>query len=697
MNARHEGLRLALFNPINPSHPIAERELALRLARSMGNLGWEGRIVSRAGQVGDMDPDAVLCLHPQATAKLSEHPWLACYWNPSSLLEGASATVRAHGKAAEQTYDAYLVSGPVLQAHLTGLMRHVRRDPPLMPFHVSSPRSTLAPNLGPHSRLFYVGSNWDGRRYPTLLRQLSMAGVLALHGTPERWSHLPDAFQGPLPFDGHSVIAAAHHWGMGLCLHLPQHRAEGVPNMRVFELAAAGALILADRHPFIESWFGDSVLYVDTDGGEEELAAVILDRLAWAGSHMREAREMAVAAQAIFNGKLCLEKLLEPLPDLLAELPCRQQRTTGHHVGVLLPGNGGLDHRLEQLASQMAASPGLTLTALVPEESVLPAAFPAGVGLRRLGAPVGMTPLLVALEGMEGLAVLPEGLAWHAGHLAGLIANARPGGAAVAAGLWPMPAEPSGFPIDPAESLALALPDERFISEDRWSAWTILRAGGVYCGVGRLLGLAITGQDWADWALELPPALAASGGLDLQPVPSLRLTCLPAGGSKGPRRQAAWDGPDAGKPAALPRFAGISDLNPVLASSLPFLWRPDDFAQLPPTGPIWLYGAGQGGELVMEGLPPDARARVRGFLDSHRRGDLRGLPLLRPEDVAPAEMAAATIIIAAQYVSEIIRTLRRGPVAPAVLVNAYPYIAETQEMLERAKVKDQAEAQPPDP
>lgn len=687
MTARRTGPRLALLNPIDPSHPIAERELALRMAQAIDGMGWEAAILSRSSQLEAMNPDGVLCLHPQSTAKLTQHPWLACYWNPPSLLMGASTTTRVHGEAFELTHDAYLVSGPTLETHLAGLMTGLGRDPPCLPFHVSSPRSTLAPNLGPHSRLFYVGSNWDGKRYPTLLRRLAEAGVLALHGTQERWSHLPEAYQGPLPFDGRSVIKAAHHWGMGLCLHLPQHRAYGVPNMRVFELAAAGAVIIADRHPFIEHWFADSVLYVETSGGEEETAVRVLERVAWVHTHPAEARAMAATAHAIFNRHLCLERLLEPLPGLLADLARRQSRPRSRpvHVGVLLPGAGDLAGRLESLNRQKDES-GLSLTALVPAAQLgadnTPLAPPTEPAIRLLVEPAGLEALRAALDGIDALAILPEGIVWHQRHLAGLAAAAEPGGAAIAAGLWPVPDEPTGFPIDPAETLALPPPDDGRVPEGRRLARAWLRAGGLYCRAERLNGLAAEGDDWLALALTLPPALAEAGGLSLPPVPSLTLLRLPDPALTPALRP--WPGAmEMDSRDQPPRLAGISDLDPALAASVPFLWRPGDFERLPAAGPLWLYGAGQGGELVHDGLPQPARARLRGFLDSRRQGEMLGLPLLRPGDLDPAEMAAATIIIAAQYVSDILLSLRRGPTAPAYIVNAYPYIAACQEAMAR--------------
>ena len=461
-------LRLSLFNPQAPGHPVAERELALRLAMAVKRLGWEGAIHTRSDEVEAFDPDAVINLYPEAAPKLTDHVWLGCAWNPVSLVARLSPPARAGAARHLPAQDGYLVSGPQLEAHLERL----RPGAPQRPFHPSSPRSHLCPGIGPDSRLCYVGSNWDGQRYPSLLKRLAGAGALALHGTAERWSHLEEAWQGPLPFDGQAVIRAAQHWGMGLCLHLPQHRAEGVPNMRVFELAAAGALIIADRHPFIEQWFGDRVLYVDTDGGEAAAADSILAQVAWARAYPHIARAMATEAQAIFNQHLCLEALLTPLPDLLSEL------TPGQRKG------------------RRAAPPRLRLGVLEPERAEIVTAD--GAAPRPLPARADMAGLRRALTGLDGLTLRPAGVIWPAGYLdrmAGALADSD-GGAMLAPGLWPRPGMEGGFQLDPDEDRALAPRPGEPVPEGAGPALARLRAGGLCVRAGRLCDLE--GQ-WPEW------------------------------------------------------------------------------------------------------------------------------------------------------------------------------------------------------
>ncbi|MFY8094247.1 MAG: glycosyltransferase family protein [Niveispirillum sp.] len=639
-------LRLSLFNPQAPDHPVAERELALRMVRAVAGLGWEGAIHTRSAEVEAFDPDAVINLYPEAAPKLTDHVWLGCAWNPVSLVARLTPAARAGAARHLPAQDGYLVSGPQLEAHLDGL----RPDAPRRPFHPSSQRSPLSPAFGPESRLFYVGSNWDGQRYPSLLKRLAAAGILALHGTAERWSHLEEAWQGPLPFDGQAVIKAAHRQGMGLCLHLPQHRAEGVPNMRVFELAAAGALIIADRHPFIEQWFGDRVLYVDTDGGEAAAADSILAQVAWARAHLHTARAMATEAQALFNQHLCLEALLAPLPDLLGEL-AGGRATRG--------GSGG------------AARPRLRLGVLEPERAQIVTAD--GAAPRLLPARADMAGLCGTLTGLDGLALRPAGVEWPAEYLdrmAEALADSA-GGAVLAPGLWPRPAMDGGFQLDPDEDRALAPRPGEPVPEGAGPALARLRAGGLCVRTGRLRDPEGEWPDWLSLALDLGPMLAGStGGITLLPLPGPRLVQ----GEAGERESRPWP-TLTGEAEAPVRLSGIADLMPDLVRDLPFLLRVVDFDILPGTGPLWLYGTGRGGNLVLDALGPAARARLAGFLDSGRQGMMQGLPIRRPGDLDPALMQGATIIIAAQYVSDMLGILRALPKAPAHILNGFPYIA----------------------
>ena len=127
------------------------------------------------------------------------------------------------------------------------------------------------PDLGPADHLprqlaiMYAGVHWDGSRHGAVFRGLDGRVPLKLYGPPEPWAGRGGAYRGTLPFDGISVITAIREAGIALCLHKAAHRDANCPTMRLFEAAAAGALIITDDFEFPREWFRDSVLYVDAE------------------------------------------------------------------------------------------------------------------------------------------------------------------------------------------------------------------------------------------------------------------------------------------------------------------------------------------------------------------------------------------------------------------------------------------------
>ena len=85
-----------------------------------------------------------------------------------------------------------------------------------------------------------------------------------------------------LPFDGVSIVNAIRSSGIALCLHRAEHRKVNCPSMRLFEAAAAGALIITDDFEFPRVWFRDSVLYVDAELPPSIVVQRILSHVEWA-------------------------------------------------------------------------------------------------------------------------------------------------------------------------------------------------------------------------------------------------------------------------------------------------------------------------------------------------------------------------------------------------------------------------------
>ena len=159
------------------------------------------------------------------------------------------------------------------------------------------------------------GENRQGKEYTKMFSLLDKQGLLEVYGPKERWDFVSNSAKGFLPVDGISIRNAIRDAGVALVLHSSWHLEIGAPSARVFEAAAASAMIISDEHPFIIKEFGDSVLYFDQNKTGEEIYQQIQDHMEWIFSHPAEAKEMAHRAHQIFLDKFTLEAQLENLAE----------------------------------------------------------------------------------------------------------------------------------------------------------------------------------------------------------------------------------------------------------------------------------------------------------------------------------------------------------------------------------------------
>lgn len=169
-------------------------------------------------------------------------------------------------------------------------------------------------------QLFYCGANMAnspfGAKYKVLFSLLDRSGYLQVFGYKEEWRHTPNSYKGYIRSDGESLLKKMHEVGVTLVLHDPDHYLGGTPTARIFEAAAAGTVIIADHHPFIQKEFGDSVLYIDQNRSPEEIFTQIQAYMHWIRSHPEEANQLAEKSHGIFLEKFTLEKQLLKLLEL---------------------------------------------------------------------------------------------------------------------------------------------------------------------------------------------------------------------------------------------------------------------------------------------------------------------------------------------------------------------------------------------
>ena len=192
-----------------------------------------------------------------------------------------------------------------------------------IPNYPSACRTHFSTDVTPR-KLFYCGGNWDDRKneeYFKLWQALSNTGYFEAYGAQMPWtdpktSQPIGAWKGPLPFDDHSVQDKARECGVALVVHGKNFRETGCITGRIFEAASSGAVIISDKHPFVQEHFKDSVLYIDTTKSAEQIFQDIDIHMRQILSHPQEAQELARRSHQIFCEKFALENLMRDILDL---------------------------------------------------------------------------------------------------------------------------------------------------------------------------------------------------------------------------------------------------------------------------------------------------------------------------------------------------------------------------------------------
>lgn len=299
-------MKIAIHNSFHGGQ-LAEAELSRRLILAATNLGWEAIEVGSSDDIWRYHPDFVLSLHFK-TPKLTSFPTYGCLWHPAVLIETDEQFTRNI-----LSYDVFLTSSPQTDQWLADRLYNTPKKYFTAPFFTSCNTTVYQKPDLQNLRLMYVGSNWDGARFQDLFLGLDPQQCLSVYGSKVGWSYLNYSYKGTLPFDGISVLKVLNQVGAGLCLHRDEHTREGIPSMRIFEIAASGAIAICGDHSFIRQAFADTVLYVDTRLSTLDQVAQITDHLRWIAAHPQVALEMSRAAHQIFVEQFSLEHLLSKL------------------------------------------------------------------------------------------------------------------------------------------------------------------------------------------------------------------------------------------------------------------------------------------------------------------------------------------------------------------------------------------------
>jgi len=314
-------MRIAVQNSF-PNHPqSAEAEWIRRCFTACSRLGFEPVEVITSGDIIRCQPDCVLVTH-EFSPKLTAFPTLGLMWSPPAFF--AEDPVR---RRSILSLDGYLCGSHQIAQWIDDFTtghrkRAVIHGGLMLP---STPDAGPAGRLPPQLAIMYAGVHWDGSRHGKIFRGLDGRAPLRLYGPPQAWADHGASYRGILPFDGVSVIGAIRDAGIALCLHKAAHREANCPSLRLFEAAAAGALIISDDFDFPREWFRDSVLYIDAELPAPIVIEQILSHVEWANRNPETANRLAQRSNKLFRRCLTLESMLGPLPHFVDRVrDCRR-------------------------------------------------------------------------------------------------------------------------------------------------------------------------------------------------------------------------------------------------------------------------------------------------------------------------------------------------------------------------------------
>lgn len=304
--------------------PNAESELAQRFLLAAQSLGLECLATSNIKQIEAFNPEVVIPLHFMIS-KLFDAFTIGCMWNPCSAINHNNAWDNL------KTYDGYGVASTGQEQ----MIRALKFKSPcayLITSLYPSSNATIYQDIEQFRKPAYIGSNWSKDRHHDFF--ISSKNI-EIFGPLKSWAHLVSGqYMGEVPFDGKSYLKIYRDSGIGLALHHPDHNNEGLSSMRPFEISASGAVMIADKNPFIIKNFGDNVFYLDTNSETKDLIEQFESCIESIKSHPAKAKEIAYACHEIFVKKFSLEICLANLISDIAEFKNGIKKCPQHSPGV---------------------------------------------------------------------------------------------------------------------------------------------------------------------------------------------------------------------------------------------------------------------------------------------------------------------------------------------------------------------------
>lgn len=363
---------LGILNPW-PYELSAEAEFISRLRRALTSQGHESYVIDSNGKVispsktivGDLldASDALLVFDPRYVGFSPPCPIVSPVWVPPELLPLEQRLDFLKSMVKVDLFIGGYGSRSLQAAYNSHLAQINRTVGTLAPFCSSVPLEyAIAPRLFERRRLFYIGVNseriaYSGGemvtvpgRHDALFRLLDASEFADIFG-PRRFGGIEPwhgfaNYRGEIPNDGRSVLAAIADCGVALAISSAAHLKYGIVSNRIFESAAAGAVIISDDNAFVRENFGDSVLYVDTKDPATCFARIceLMDRFS---AEPRAALDLAQQSHRVFLERQSLDAYCGSLENALSNYA---RKRAGEKIALVIDALHDLDGLEEYLS-----------------------------------------------------------------------------------------------------------------------------------------------------------------------------------------------------------------------------------------------------------------------------------------------------------------------------------------------------------
>lgn len=285
-----------------------EREFAWRVKIAAENLGWNVILDERRGRFlkRKRGLDWVLCITPQQRRYSKYSNNYVALLHPFAYQEPEIKC-----RPFYERYNGYLLTITPEEDFKTFLQLKNKQFFSV-PFYPSLQyvEYRQVPLNSVMTMISVWGNRLEDEKFKRLYSLLSQSGFTKFYGVNDNSAVAKEHYLGKLPFDGISVVHALQKHGISLIFHSDMHNQEEIPSSRIFEAAAASAVIIADTNAFVKKNFGGNVFYVDTSRSAEEIFQQIKNHVHAIHSNPEKALAMAKRAHEIFVDRFLMETQL---------------------------------------------------------------------------------------------------------------------------------------------------------------------------------------------------------------------------------------------------------------------------------------------------------------------------------------------------------------------------------------------------